>query len=107
MLTLHSKDLHSPGIAHGFFGRKGGVSTGVFASLNCGPGSGDDRAAVIENRNRVAEALGKAIRLVNVHQIHSAKAVTVTAPWEVGQGPEADAMATATPGIALGILTAD
>ncbi len=47
-----------PGIAHGFFGRTGGVSTGIFASLNCGPGSGDDRAAVIENRRRVSDALG-------------------------------------------------
>ncbi len=111
MLILRADNLALPGLAHGFFGRTGGVSTGLFASLNCGPGSGDDRAAVILNRRRVAEALapdsGSDVRLINVHQIHSAKAVTVRAPWELGQGPEADAMASATPGIALGILTAD
>ena len=111
MLILHADTLTHPGLAHGFFGRTGGVSTGIFASLNCGPGSGDERAHVIENRRRVAEALapgsGPSVRLVNVHQVHSPKAVTVGAPWDLGQGPEADAMACAAPGIALGILTAD
>lgn len=107
MLILKSEALDLPGIIHGFFGRKGGISTGHFASLNCGPGSGDDRTAVIENRRRVAEALAPGVTLVNVHQVHSAKAVTVTATWEIGQGPEADAMVTNIPGIALGILTAD
>src|SRR6185312_103968 len=88
---------------HGFFGRKGGVSRGIFASLNCGPGSGDVRADVMENRRRVSEALGG--RLLTLYQIHSAEAVTVTDPWE--QGPQADAFATNVPGLALGILTAD
>ncbi len=104
MLILKAKDL--PDAAHGFFGRTDGVSTGIFASLNCGPGSNDDLAAVTANRERVREALAAA-HLVTLHQVHSADAVIVNAPWEMGQGPHADAMATATPGIALGILTAD
>jgi YfiH family protein len=108
MLVLRAKNLSAlPGIAHGFFGRTGGVSSGVFATLNCGPGSGDDRAAVRENRRRAAEALAPGATLVNVHQIHSATAVAVTEPWALGNGPKADAMATTVPGIALGILTAD
>ncbi len=105
MHILRADTLVLPGIAHGFFGRTGGVSTGIFASLNCGPGSGDDRAAVIENRRRVSDALGA--QLINVHQIHSGTAVTVSEPWPLGDGPKADAMVTKTPGIALGILTAD
>lgn len=95
-----------PGIAHGFFTRQGGVSTGIFASLNCGPGSGDERAHVLENRKRVMSALG-AKSIVSLYQIHSPKAVTVTEEWMMGQGPHADAMATNLPGIAIGILTAD
>jgi hypothetical protein len=94
------------GVAHGFFTREGGVSTGIFASLNCGPGSGDDAANVIENRNRVREALG-AKSLVSLYQIHSPKAVTVTTTWNHDERPQADAMATNLPGIAIGILTAD
>ncbi len=105
MRILHADLLTLPGIAHGFFGRTGGVSDGIYASLNCGPGSGDARAHVIENRRRVADALDA--ELINVHQIHSGTAVTVAAPWALGEGPKADGMATATPGIALGILTAD
>lgn len=107
MNIAHAKTFAAlSGIRHGFFGRKGGVSTGIFASLNCGPGSGDDRRAVIENRARVKAALGAA-HLINVHQIHSPNVVTVDAAWTLGEGPEADAMATSVPGIALGILTAD
>ena len=94
-------------ITHGFFGRQGGVSQGVFASLNCGAGSGDVRGAVIENRRRAVEQLSPDAKLVTVHQIHSANAVIVTQPWEIGEAPEADAMVTNIPNIALGILTAD
>ncbi|HSZ11696.1 MAG TPA: peptidoglycan editing factor PgeF [Rhizomicrobium sp.] len=94
-------------IAHGFFGRQGGVSTGIFAWLNCGVGSGDAREAVIENRRRAMAELGANAKLVTLHQIHSANAITVTEAWDIGQGPQADAMATNVPGIALGILTAD
>lgn len=105
MLVLRSDNLAN-GIAHGFFGRTGGVSTGIFDSLNCGPGSGDDLAKVAENRSRVREALG-AKTLLTLHQIHSPEVVTVIDGWEMGKGPQADAMVTATPGIAISILTAD
>jgi polyphenol oxidase len=104
LLVLKAGSLAGPQIDHGFFGRPGGVSTGLYAGLNCGPGSGDDRAAVTENRRRAMAALGDAT-LVTLYQVHSAEAVIVTAPWE--ESPHADAMATDVPGIALGILTAD
>ncbi|MBV8976884.1 MAG: peptidoglycan editing factor PgeF [Alphaproteobacteria bacterium] len=107
MLILTAPSLTSPAIAHGFFGRRGGVSKGIFASLNCGPGSGDVRADVVENRRRAGEALVPGAALVTLYQVHSAKAVTVTEPWALGEGPQADAMATNLPGLALGILTAD
>ena len=109
MLRLQSNTLEAPGIAHGFFGRTGGVSTGIFASLNCGPGSGDDRACVIENRRRALEELseGADARLLTLYQIHSANVVAVTEPWDMGKGPKADAMATNVRGLALGVLTAD
>ena len=107
MLILHAKNLSLPRLAHGFFGRQGGVSEGIYATLNCGPGSGDDRAKVIENRHRAMQALGADARLVTLYQIHSAKAVIVTEPWEIAESPQADGLATALPGIALGLLTAD
>jgi YfiH family protein len=107
MLKLEAGNLKDvAGVAHGFFGRQSGVSTGIFASLNCGSGSGDTRADVVENRKRAQEALGAA-SLISLYQIHSPKAIEVTKPWEIGEGPQADAMATNEPGIALGILTAD
>jgi YfiH family protein len=107
MNVLHAKTLSSAsGIAHGFFGRQGGVSEGIFASLNCGVGSGDKRDSVIENRNRVAAHLN-CDALLGVRQIHSPTVTTVTKPWELGLGPLGDAMVTATPKLALGILTAD
>jgi hypothetical protein len=86
---------------------QGGVSEGIYASLNCGPGSGDDRAKVIENRRRAMQALGADARLVTLYQIHSSKAVAVTKPWGIGESPEADGLATTMRGIALGMLTAD
>ena len=96
-----------PGLEHGFFGRLGGVSTGIYASLNCGPGSGDDLDAVRENRARVAHVFGAAPdRLLSLHQVHSARAVIVVGPWS-GERPQADGMAAATPGLALGVLAAD
>jgi purine-nucleoside/S-methyl-5'-thioadenosine phosphorylase / adenosine deaminase len=107
MLTLKASALCLPGIAHGFFGRKGGVSEGIYASLNCGRGSQDDGAHVMENRRRALAALAPNTQLVTCHQIHSAEVVRVAQPWEGANNPEADAMATDRPRIALGILTAD
>ena len=107
MLILTSANLAASGIAHGFFGRKGGVSKGIYESLNCGPGSKDSRDNVMENRARATAALSPGAALVTLYQVHSAEAVTVTAPWQIPDNPKADAMATDRPGIALGILTAD
>ena len=113
MKQIEAQNLKAAGIAHGFFGREGGVSEGIYASLNCGPGSRDDPAAVAENRTRVQAALG-AVSLLSLSQVHSA--VVHTMPmWEARPAPpregaarfEGDGMVTATPGMALGILTAD
>lgn len=96
------------GIAHGFFTRRDGVSEGIYASLNCGPGSKDDRAAVTENRRRVAAHMGvRPSHLVTAHQHHSTDAIVVTAPWAFDAMPKADALVTATPGIAVAALAAD
>jgi len=97
-----------PGIRHGFFTRQGGVSSGIYRSLNCGVGSHDRRELIIENRARVSASLGLAAdRLATPYQVHGSEAVAVTTTWETGQGPKADALVTDTPGIALGIGTAD
>jgi polyphenol oxidase len=96
------------GIRHAFFTRQGGVSTGLYASLNCGYGSGDAPEAVAENRARAAARLGVAAdRLSGVYQVHSATCVTLEAPIRRGEAPRADAMVTRVPGLALGILSAD
>lgn len=96
------------GVSHGFFTRQGGVSSGIYASLNCGPGSRDDAANVSENRARVAELLGaEPTRLITLFQKHSADAVVADKPWKDSKMPEADAIVTAKPGLAIGILTAD
>jgi len=92
-------------LRHGFFGRAGGASSGVFAGLNCGYGSSDQREVVALNRARVADAMEVASdRLIGVHQVHSADVVTVDAPHDA---PRADALVTDRPGLALVILTAD
>jgi len=96
-----------PGIRHGFFTRVGGVSEGLYASLNCGPGSADDPARVAENRARVARHLGSGGDVVTVYQIHSADAVVVDAPVAAGARPKADGVVTRTPGLVIGVLTAD
>lgn len=93
-------------VPHGFLGRTGGVSDGIFASLNVGLGSSDTPAAVHENRARALASIA-ASALVTLHQVHSADVVTVTGPIPVDARPQADAMVTAIPGLALGILTAD
>jgi YfiH family protein len=95
------------GIRHAFFTREGGVSTGIYASLNGGPGSSDDPAAVRENRARMARHLKvEPDHLVSVHQVHSPDVVLVTGPWQA-QKPKADAMVTISQNVALGISTAD
>ena len=94
-------------IPHGFLGRRGGVSEGVLAGLNTGYGSGDDRAAITENRRRAADAVLAGAPIVTVHQVHSGDAVKVERPWPEDERPEADAMVSDSPGLLLGILTAD
>ena len=94
------------GLPHGFFGREGGTSTGAMASLNCGWGSGDDLALIVENRRRAADALLPGARIVSPHQIHSAE-VVVAGDWPDDTRPPADAVVTDRSGLLLGILTAD
>lgn len=96
------------GVPHGFFTRRGGVSTGPFASLNCSLRGPDRAEAVAENRARAVRAIGAEPRqLIGIRQIHGARAVTVSGPWPAGEEPEADAMVTDRPGLALGVVTAD
>jgi YfiH family protein len=96
------------GVRHGFFTRAGGVSDGIYASLNCGLGSGDDTDKVATNRGRVATAVDvRPTALVTAYQVHSPKVVEVETPWTREQAPRVDAMVTTRPGLALGILTAD
>ncbi|HEV7275087.1 MAG TPA: peptidoglycan editing factor PgeF [Devosiaceae bacterium] len=96
------------GIRHGFFGRRGGVSTGDFASLNASDAGGDRPDDVRRNREAAVGALGFAAdRLVLLRQVHSATVLDVTTPFPAEARPEADALVTATPGLVLGILTAD
>jgi YfiH family protein len=105
-LEILTSDLLAP-TRHGFFGRRGGASSGIYAGLNCGPGSSDQHAAVTLNRARVAEAMGVAPdRLLSLNQVHSAH-VVVAGPDLWVERPRADAAVTATPGVALGVLTAD
>ncbi|CUH76249.1 Laccase domain protein YfiH [Tritonibacter multivorans] len=101
-----TSDLLSP-VAHGFFTRQGGASSGIFEGLNCGLGSSDLREAVMLNRTRVADAMG-ADSLVRMHQIHSAEVAVIDAPQAADDAaPRADALVTATPGLVLSVLTAD
>ena len=103
MVRAHAlEDVH-----HGFLGRRGGVSTGLVSGLNVGLGSRDDPEAVAENRRRAVATVAPDTRLVTVYQVHSADAVMVHQPIADDARPHADAMATRTPGIALGIVTAD
>ena len=103
---LRTPLLTRPGLTHGFFGRAGGVSSGMFSTLNTGLGTRDNLEAVAENRRRCVQALG-ARRLLTVHQIHSGEAAIVHEPWADEARPRADAMATDCVGFALGVLAAD
>tara|TARA_B100001939_G_scaffold343705_1_gene356862 strand:+ start:24980 stop:25738 length:759 start_codon:yes stop_codon:yes gene_type:complete len=101
---LTSPLLLHPALKHGFFTRQGGVSSGIYASLNCGPGSQDAPENVTENRRRVCEALG-AEELSGIYQIHSATVRTLESPWVTP--PQADALVTRRKNIAISVLTAD
>ena len=103
--VIHAQAVGS--LPHGFLGRSGGVSTGILAGLNVGTGSGDDREAIAENRRRAVEAVLPGAELATVHQVHSAEARYVAAPWPHQERPRADAMVTDQRGILLGVLTAD
>jgi polyphenol oxidase len=95
-------------VSHAFFTRNGGVSTGLYASLNGGRGSNDDPDAIVENRARMAAALGvERGQLATPYQVHSPTAVVAARPWAKGEAPEADAVVTSTPGLAVGVSTAD
>ncbi len=104
-LEIITADSLAP-LRHGFFTRRGGASSGVFSGLNCGPGSSDQSEIVRINRGRVADALEVAPdTLLTLHQVHSADVTHVDGP--LTERPRADAMVTATPGLALAVLTAD
>ena len=105
-LEILTSDLLSP-VRHGFFTRRGGASSGVFAGLNCGLGSSDQSDIVRINRARVAEAMDVPVeQLANVYQVHSSDVEIMSAPPD-GEAPKADAIVTSTPGLALTVLTAD
>jgi YfiH family protein len=100
--------LALPGIHHGFFTREGGVSSGIYASLNCGIGSKDDRGLVLENRARATAALGAPQeKLATPYQVHGIAVVNVSTPWAAGEGPKADGLVTTVPGVVLGVGSAD
>ncbi|MGY6548788.1 MAG: peptidoglycan editing factor PgeF [Roseinatronobacter sp.] len=106
-LEILTADTLTP-LRHGFFTRRGGASSGIFAGLNCGPGSSDQSATVRMNRQRVAEAMAVPPEaLVTVHQVHSSDVVTLDAPPDPAAIARADAIVTRAPGLALAILTAD
>lgn len=99
--------LDRAGVRHGFFTRRGGVSTGIYEGLNTGLGSSDDPEAVTENRRRIAEAMGgRADDLAGCYQIHSAITRVAEGPW-AGDRPEGDAVVTTTAGVIPAVLTAD
>jgi polyphenol oxidase len=96
------------GVRHGFFTREGGHSQGLYASLNCGLGSGDDLVTVRRNRQAVAAALGaEPEKLLSVFQLHSNTVIQANEPWDENARPKGDAIVTRRPGIAVAILTAD
>jgi YfiH family protein len=97
-----------PGLRHAFFTREGGVSEGVYESLNAGIGSNDDPARVVENRRRMAEQMGVTpAHFLSVHQTHSSDVVVASEPWPGGARPRADAIVTRAEGLAIGASAAD
>ncbi len=108
-MTLASSLLSAvSGLRHAFFTREGGVSQGIYASLNAGIGSQDDPAHVAENRRRIAEVMGVApADFLSLYQVHSPDAVIADRPWDTASRPRADAVVTKTPGLAIGVTAAD
>jgi YfiH family protein len=105
--VLTAPGLAADGVRHAFFTREGGVSEGIYASLNTGFGSDDAADAVAENRRRAMAALG-ADHLNTVYQVHGTTVITVSDAWDNRKAPpEADAMVTDVPGLAIGVLSAD
>src|SRR4051794_27968820 len=107
--SLQARSLTAlSGVKHGFFTRNGGVSDGVYQSLNGGTGSNDTPANVAENRARMAANFGVAPdRFLTCYQIHSPEVVVAETPWDHEQRPRADAIVTKVPKLAIGISTAD
>jgi YfiH family protein len=107
VLTLGPFD-ELPGVRHAFFTRRGGVSSGLYASLNAGYGTDDDPAKVARNRALAMESLGLGPdALVTAYQVHGTAVAVVDAPLKRGRAPRADGLVTQRPGLALGMLTAD
>src|SRR5271154_594972 len=106
-MMIEAKTLALPGVRHGFFTREGGVSGGLYKSLNGGLGSRDDTAQVAENRARMAATLGvEAHCLLPAYQTHSPDVVVVETPWPAEARPRADAIVTRVPGLGIGVTTA-
>jgi YfiH family protein len=107
-MKIEAPSLILTGIRHAFFTRAGGVSSGLYASLNGGIGSQDDAGSVVENRARMAAALGvEPARLLTAYQTHSPKVVVAEAPWTTESRPQADAIVTRMRALAIGVTTAD
>jgi len=107
-MKLEAATLRLTGIRHAFFTRAGGVSTGLYASLNGGVGSRDETDKVVENRSRMSAALGvEPRRLLTAYQSHSPKVVVAQAPWTTENRPQADAIVTRMRALAIGVTTAD
>jgi polyphenol oxidase len=105
---IQTQHLQMPGLTHGFFTRNGGHSTGIFGSLNCGLGSGDEPELVARNRLKVASELAVTqSHLVTAFQVHGAEVAHVTRPWKPEDRPKVDGLVSTTKGLAIGVLTAD
>jgi YfiH family protein len=108
MMMLAAETLTLPGVRHAFFTRQGGVSTGLYSTLNGGIGSADDATHVAENRNRMAAVLGVEPHcLITAYQIHSPAVIVADKPWSSQARPRGDGIVTRTPALAIGISTAD
>ena len=105
---IRSPELEAQNTNHGFFTRIGGASTGIYEGLNVGLGSDDTRDIVLENRSRVAQSMGvSSDNLMMVYQVHSCDVALANKPWKMEDRPKLDAMVSSTPGLAIGVMTAD